>query len=348
MKIFNPKGFFDEQQVLDKLTSLGDPLVLINQHIDFTIFKNLLLKIFDRVDNLTPQKGRPSFDLVVMIKIIFVQRLYNLSDEQIEFQINDRMSFRRFLNIPWSNAVPDCKTVWAFREVLKKEDYTEQIFALFLSELESKNLIAKEGKMIDATIVNAPKQRNTREENKEIKNGKTPSGFTEKPNKLAQKDMDARWTMKNNMSYYGYKNHVKGEVKNKFIVKYKVTAASVHDSQVCAILLDENDEGEELYADSAYPTDELEIRIKELSMEGKIIEKAYRNKPLTNEQKANNKTKSKTRARIEHIFGFMHTSMNDAMSTRTIGIERAMVIIGLNNWTYNICRFIQLKKLKLA
>jgi len=348
MKIHNATGFFDEQNVLDKLTKLGDPLVLIKEHIDFTIFRGLLNKLFNRSDEVRAGKGRPCYDVVTMIKIIFVQRLYNLSDDQIEFQINDRMSFRRFLEISFSDAVPDCKTVWLFRESLKKENYTEEIFTTFLKQLEAKNLIAKEGKMLDATIVSVPVQRNNREDNKTIKAGNIPASFTENQNKLEQKDVEARWTKKHNKSYFGYKNHVKGEAKNKFITKYKVTDASVHDSQPCVDMLTEEDKGEGFYADSAYQTPDIIKKLEILEMGNHIVEKGYRNKPLTEEQKASNKIISKKRARVEHIFGFMYNSMNDGMFIRTIGMERAKVIIGLNNLVYNICRFIQIKKSEIT
>lgn len=348
MKIHNLPGFFDEHQVLEKLTKLGDPLVLIKQHIDFTVFRELLNKIFNRKEESRPGKGRPAYDVVTMLKILFVQRLYNLSDDQVEFQINDRMSFRRFLDIPFSDSVPDCKTVWTFRESLKEGKHVEEIFTTYLQQLESKNLIAKEGKMIDATIVSVPVQRNNREDNKTLKEGNIPESFKKNINKLEQKDLDARWTKKHNKSYYGYKNHVKAEVKNKFITAYKVSDASVHDSQMCEEMLTEKDKGESFYADSAYQTPEIKEKLVLLEMKEKIVEKAYRNKPLTEEQKASNKSKSKTRARVEHIFGFMTTSMNESTFIRSIGMARAKVIIGLNNWVYNICRFIQLKKLKIA
>ena len=118
MKINNFPGLFDMQQVLEKLTLLGDPLVILDKYVDFEVFRSELNAIFKRTDDVKPKPGRPSYDVVHMMKILFVQRLYNLSDEQIEFQINDRLSFRRFLHIPFSIAVPDCKTVWLFREEL--------------------------------------------------------------------------------------------------------------------------------------------------------------------------------------------------------------------------------------
>lgn len=348
MKIHNNRGIFDEQEVLDRLTKLGDPLVLINKHIDFEIFRKLLNTLFNRNDDLKATRGRPSYDVVRMLKIIFVQRLYNLSDDQIEFQITDRMSFRRFLEIPLSDSVPDCKTVWAFRESLKKEDYTDKLFDAFLAQLSKQNLIAKSGQMVDATIVGTPIQRNSKEDNETIKAGKTPASFTENPNKLAQKDMDARWTKKHNKSYFGYKNHVIADTKSKFITQYKVTDASVHDSQVCTEFLTDENQGEPFYGDSAYQTPEIIETLESLKMENKIVEKAYRNKPLTDEQKASNKEISQTRSRVEHIFGHMYNSMNDGMFIKTIGIERAKMIIGLNNLVYNMCRLIQLIKIAKA
>jgi transposase, IS5 family len=351
MKISNITGLFDEENVLSKLTKLGDPLVLIEKHINFSLFKENILQFTGRLaDTEKPVKGRPAYDVVTMMKIIFLQRLYNLSDDQAEFQITDRLSFRRFLAIPLSNAVPDCKTVWAFREALNKEgeDRTKQLFELFLNKLNDEGLLAKEGKMMDATIVSVPIQRNSRDENKEIKEGKTPASFSKNKNKLAQKDTDARWTQKNNINYFGYKNHIKAETKRKFITDYKVTDAAPHDSTVACDLLNESDKGQDFYADSAYQTDAIKDKLKALEMKEHIIEKGHRNHPLTAGQKQTNRKKSKTRCRVEHIFGFMETNMNDGTFIRTIGKARATVIIGLNNLVYNICRYVQLKKLKYA
>lgn len=351
MKIKSITGLFDEQNVLEKLTKLGDPLVLITEHIDFSLFKEKILQFTNRAnDTQKPSKGRPSYDVVVMMKIIFLQRLYNLGDDQVEFQINDRLSFRRFLDIPFSDAVPDCKTVWAFKESLNKEgeDRSKVLFELFLNKLNQDGLIAKEGKMMDATLVSVPIQRNSREENKEIKEGKVPESFSENKNKLAQKDTDARWTTKNNVHHFGYKNHIKAETKRKFITDYKVTDAAPHDSTVACDLLTEADRGQDFYADSAYQKDEIKDKLKALDMKERIVEKGYRSHPLTEGQKQTNRKKSKTRCRVEHIFGYMTNSMNNGTFIRTVGKARATIVIGLNNLVYNICRYVQLKKLKYA
>lgn len=189
-----------------------------------------------------------------------------------------------------------------------------------------------------------PRQRNTRKENKHIKEtGTAPKEWKEKPNKLQQKDIDARWTKKNHATFYGYKNHVKADKKTKLIEEYLVTDASVHDSQAIEDLLTEKDKGQNIYGDSAYTGEEQEKIYKNKNVIAQINEKGYRNKPLIKEQKASNKEKSRVRARIEHIFGFVENSMHGSF-IRTIGIVRAEAKIGMMNLTYNISRCVQLNK----
>ena len=197
--------------------------------------------------------------------------------------------------------------------------------------------------MVDASFHEVPRQRNSREENKEIKEGKIPAEWEKEENKhkLPHKDVEARWTKKNNETYYGYKNHIKADVGSKLIDDYRVTAANVHDSQVLAELLDEKDAGQDFYADSAYTGEDQEESIKKVKMINQVHEKGYKNKPLTEEQKESNRGKSKYRARVEHIFGFVETSMKGTY-LRSIGRVRASVIIGLTNLAYNICRSVQL------
>ena len=285
--------------------------------------------------------GRPPYDYVLMFKIMILQRFYNLSDEQVEFQINDRMSFMRFLDLTIADDIPDSRTVWTFRERLIDLGLVKELFDLFLKELESLNLIVNGGKIIDASFVEVPKQRNRREENDQIKSGEIPDGFMENPHKMAQKDTDARWTQKNKVSYSGYKNHAKGDAKSKIITGYTVTDASVHDSNETDKLLNENDRGEPFYADSAYSGAPQEKIIEGKEMNNKVCEKGARNRPLTDEQKANNREKSRVRSRVEHIFGFMEMSMN-GMYIHSIGLKRATAMIGLMNLTYNMYRKIQL------
>jgi len=207
-------------------------------------------------------------------------------------------------------------------------------------------LIFNEGRLIDASFTIAPRQRNTREENDKIKKGEGGDLWNDQPNKKKHKDIDARWTKKNGEKFYGYKNHAKVDSKGKFIKKYLVTDASIHDSQALDDLLEKSDKGQSLYADSAYTGVNQEKVIKKYRLKNKVHEKGYRGKPLTDKQKAKNKVKSKIRVRVEHVFGFMEQSMN-GLVVKSVGIVRATGIIGLINLTYNMFRYEQVQRLKL-
>ena len=339
------RGLFDEQDNYQKLSAIGNPLEKISLVIDFEAFRSTLEKKILNKEKRNNAGAKP-FDVVMMFKILILQRFYGLGDTQIEYQILDRLSFKKFLGLESGDKVPDEKTVWAFREALTTKGLVEELFNEFRDYLEVKGLIMNEGKMIDASFTVAPRQRNTREENKMIKEGRGDELWNDKPNKKRHKDVDARWTKKNNETFYGYKNHAKVDAKSKFIDKYKVTDASVHDSQPLADLLTEEDKGQELYADSAYTGDDQEKIVSRYQMNNKIHEKGYRNKPLTDEQKNQNKEKSKTRARVEHVFGFMEQSMN-GLALKSVGIARASGIIGLINLTYNMFRYEQIVRLNI-
>lgn len=333
------KSLFDEQFTIERLSEIGNPLEAISKVIDFEMFRST---IEDKLLNTNKKSnaGAKPFDVVMMFKIIILQRYYGLWDKQVEYQILDRTSFKNFLGLETGDKVPDEKTVWLFRENLTNTGVIEELFYQFISYLESKGLIFNEGKLVDASFTVAPRQRNTREENQKIKDGEGTELWNDNPHKKRHKDIDGRWTKKNNETFYGYKNHAKVDTKSKFIKKFVVTDASVHDSQALDPLLDEEDANQDLYGDSAYTGEEQEDTITKYKMINKVNEKGYRNKPLTEEQKLSNRQKSKTRARVEHVFGFMEQSMN-GLFVRSVGIARATGIIGLINLTYNLFRYEQ-------
>jgi len=339
------RGFFDEEENLSKLAVIGNPLEMIGSVVDFEMFRNTLETSLLNREKKSNAGAKP-FDVLMMFKVLILQRYYGLGDTQLEYQIIDRISFKKFLGLESGDKVPDEKTVWAFRERLTNEGLVEKLFLQFNDYLNSKELIINEGKMVDASFTVAPRQRNTRDENKKIKEDKGVDLWNDKPNKKKHKDIDARWTKKNGETFYGYKNHAKVDTKSKFIDKYKVTDASVHDSQTLDDLLEEGDKGQDFHADSAYTGEAQEKVISKYKMNNKVHEKGYKNKPLTDLQKANNKEKSRTRARIEHVFGFMEQSMN-GLIVKSIGIKRATGIIGLINLTYNLFRYEQVIRLNI-
>ena len=333
-------GFFDEDFRLGKLSQLGDPLERLSKGIDFEIFRPILTEKL----HVEPKNkgGRRPYDYILMMKILVLQRYYNISDDQAEYQICDRLSFMRFLGLTIADDVPDSKTIWLFRERLTDLGLVEILFDTFIKKLEELNLIIHEGKIIDASFVEVPRQRNRRDENAQIKAGETPQEWLSEPNKLAQKDTDARWTKKNEETFYGYKNHIKADSKSKLITAYEVTDAAVHDSQPTCSLLDAKDEGQPLHIDSAYVGETLDKKLREeKKVIPQVIEKGYRSNPLTEDQKKSNKEKSRTRVRVEHIFGFVENSMNGSF-IKSIGKQRCTAIIGLINLVYNLFRKTQI------
>jgi len=288
------RGLFDEEIRQAKLEKQGDPLIKMKSMINWELFRPILEQKSVRIPK--GPGGRPPYDSILKFKMLILQRLYNISDEQLEFQVNDRMSFMRFLDITLADDVPDCNTIRYFRDALIERGIIEKLFKAFDEMLQAKGYIAHEGAIVDASFVEVPKQRNTRDENKKIKEGELPEGWDDpsRKNMVSHKDIDARWTKKNNQSYYGYKDHVKVDSKSKLITKYKVTDASVHDSQTLKDLLDETDKGKTVHADSAYTGQDDIIKEKEVIAE--ICEKGCRHKKLTDEQIGNNKKKSKIRS----------------------------------------------------
>jgi IS5 family transposase len=308
-------NFMAEDNILQKLSAIGDPLESLNKYVDWDVFAATIVGVFNADHS---RGGRPPFDRLMMWKLLILQRIYNISDDQAEYQIVDRLSFRRFLGLSMSDTVPDAKTIWLFRETLVNAKVIECLFQLFYQELDLRGIVAHEGSINDASFVETPKRR-------------AKKGDNEYSNR--QIDDDAKWTKKGNVSYFGYKNHVKVDTKSKIITDYDVTPANTHDSQVFTQFYSEY-ENDTVYADSAYVGQELPENITP-----KICERAYRNKPLTDEQKVSNCEKSRVRVRIEHVFGFVEGHMHGS-TFRGKSIERATFNISLTNLIYNVERYV--------
>ena len=336
------RGFFDYEFRKDEIKNQQTSLEKLNNVINWEKFRSTIEDVFNKKSK--GPGGAPAFDRLFMFNIV-LQRYFNLSDAQTEFQIKDRISFQSFLGLDICDDVPDEKTIWYFREQLINSRVLEYLFKMFNSFLDERGIISKEGSIVDASFVEAPRQRNSREENKQIKEGTVPDEWKEDPSKLSQKDTDAKWTKKNNEVHYGYKNHVKADKKTKLIQSFAITDASVHDSQTVFDITNEGDK--ELYADSAYKSEAIDKELESKNIKNQIHEKGYRNKPLTENQKASNKRKSKIRVRVEHIFGFIENSMKGS-NTRYIGLKRNKMRIGITNLVYNLFRYEQIMRLNLA
>ena len=347
MKYRDPKKDNDLFSMIDHQQSVIKTVKGINKLntvIDWEMFRGELESILG-YNNRDPKRGgRPPFDAVLMLKVLVLQKYYGLSDEETEFQIMDRFSFLQFLGLQPGDHVADARTIWDFKQLLEKDqrDGSARLFKRFGQALTANGLLAKEGSLVDASFVAAPRQRNTREQNEQIKACKRPAGFEQSTAKGRQKDCDARWTKKNNETHYGYKNHTKVDAKTKLIDAYTTTAANVHDSQVFKDLIDEDDQA--VFADSAYLSEENHEHLLSKDCQDFIMLKAQRGHghPLSESDQITNKLRSRIRVRCEHVFGRMSQMFMDRL--RTIGLTRAKQHNSLSNLVYNMDRYAFLVK----
>ena len=321
----------------EKLNQKQDLLVRLNRVIPWETFRPLLNQIHEKVRKSQAVLRKPT-DVVVLFKMLVLQQLHNISDEGLEYQVNDRLSFMQFLGFDLMSDVPDATTVWLFRKHLRDAGLVEALFEQFDGYLITQGYAAKGGQIVDATLIPVGVQHNTKEENAQIKAGKIPASWAEKPHRQAQKDGDARWTKKHGKSYFGYKDHIEIDAEHRLIRRYVVTDASVWDGQVLGQLLDEDNDADTIWGDSAYRSVLIEAVLELMGFESEINERAYRNRPLTAAQIEDNREKSRIRARVEHVFGSWIMGMGGKL-LRTVGLAQAKVQLGLKNLTYNLMRF---------
>lgn len=333
-------GFFDLDDRLEKIGA-KDPLVGLDQLIDWEDFRSTLEVV--RRKERKSRAGRKPYDVVLMFKCLVLQHLYNLSDEQTEYQVRDRLSFMRFLGLQPEDPVPDANTLWCFREDLVRLELMKSLFIDFDLQLDARGYKAQKGQIVDASFVDVPRQRNTKEENEQIKAGEIPQSFQDNPHKKRQKDTDARWAKKNQETHFGYKNHVSVDNQNKLIRNYEVTSAEVHDSNQFVEILAENT-SKDVWADSAYYSQESEVTLEAMEYRSHVHKKGTRNSPLNERTRMANHKKSKVRCRVEHVFGSI-TNEQGGLFSRVIGQARTELKIGMMNVVYNMRRFVTLHRM---
>lgn len=353
-------GFFDIDERLKALSAKGDTLEKLSGLVDFERFRPLLVQAIPRSDG--SRGGRPAYDLVFMFKVLVLQASHSLSDERTEFLIRDRLSFMRFLGLSLADPVPDANTIWTYREALTRAvidgvPALEALFSLYEATLREAGFLAMSGQIIDATVVAAPRQRNTDAEKAILKAGEIPQDWKDKPKKLAQKDRDARWTIKYSKAKpaedgakrvdfavpaFGYKNHVGIDRRYGLIRKWKATDASRHDGAQLPALLDPNNTASDVWADTAYRSQANEAHLEEKGLRSQIHRKRKAGKALPRHIARANGRKSKVRSRVEHVFAYEKGPM--ALIIRTIGLARATVKIGMANLVYNMNRAVWLHK----
>lgn len=347
-------GFFDLDHRYEALSASGDPLERLGCLVDFEIFRKPLAKALRRSDR--SKGGRPPYDPVLMFKVLVLQALYSLSDDQAEFQIRDRLSFMRFLGLGLQDRVPDAKTIWLFREQLVRARAIDTLFDRFDRHLEADGYLAMSGQIVDASIVLAPKQRNNDAEKAAIKQGRVPDEWEDKPAKRRQKDRDARWTMKRGrvkrlqdgtprgaeimIPAFGYKSHISTDRRHGLIRCWTVTDAAANDGRQLRALIDPNNTASPVWADTAYRSKRNEAMLERCGRTSMIHFRKPPRRPMSDQKARANAARSKVRSAVEHVFAHQKGPMS--LFIRTIGIGRARIKIGMANIAYNMRRFVWL------
>lgn len=271
--------------------------------------------------------GRKPFDPVLMLKIMILQHFHDLNDDAMEFQLRDRQSFREFVGLHTNARIPDAKTIWLFRNNVAQAGAFESLFNNVLDQIEASGFIPQGGQIVDATLIT------TRKPTKVVSTDEHASlpAATQR-----QVDKDATFTKKNNTSYFGYKGHVNVDVQNKLVRRVVVTTASTHDSQV--LPWDEKNTKKAFYGDSAYKSQATDDQLAKKAVVNRINRRAYRGKPLKGHDRRFNRTSSRVRCRIEHVFGQMKV-WGRKVQLRSIGLPRATLGIGMKFLVYNLARW---------
>ena len=354
-------GLFDVDDRLRRLSDLGDQLEAFTVAVDFEVFRPDLETALAYSDGA--KGGRPPFDPVMMFKVLVIQTANTLSDERTEYLINDRLSFMRFLGLGLSDRVPDARTIWLFREKLTRAGAIGPLFDRFDAVLRAAGYIAMSGQIVDATLVQAPRQRNTQAEKEDIKAGRVPEDWTRKPAKLRHKDRDARWTVKFTKAKarqdgsmpavdlaipaFGYRNHIAIDRRFGLIRTWLSTDAAAHEgSRLREGLLDKTNTAAAVWGDTAYRSAANEAFMAENGFVSRIHRKKPANRPMSRITRRANNAKSKIRAHVEHVFAEQKDRMD--LFIRTIGLPRATTKIGLANLVYNVKRLITLRRFDLA
>jgi len=349
----DPHSLFSLNDHLEALSQHGDPLEVLERTVDFEYFRSWLVEGLGYSDG--SKGGRPPFDPVAMFKILILQAQHNLSDARTEFMIRDRLSWMRFLGFSLGDRTPDENTIRHFRNRMTETGTLKRVMKAFEWQLHKKGYIPMSGQIVDASLVPAPKQRNTDGEREAIKAGKSADEiWPDEPAKAAQKDTDARWTLKIGgkvryrpdgtplpmiaLPVFGYKSHISIDRRYGFIRAAAVTSAAHPDGRMLRQVIDRENTGSEVWADSAYRSQSNEAWLADRMLTSRIHRRKPKGKSMPIATARANAAKSSIRARVEHVFA--HQKNKFGLFIRTIGVTRAEAKLTLANLAYNFDRLV--------
>jgi transposase, IS5 family len=292
----------------------GHFLMRIDGQIDWLPFGKLMEPLYH------PTQGRPSHPPVMMFKALLLQQWYNLSDPGLEEAICDRLSFRRFLGLSFSDPVPDETRICRFRNKLAEENLGERLFAMLAEQLQAKGLIVRRGSLIDATLLKAQPHPPRRGQ---------PSP-----------DPEADWTSRGKDGYFGYKAHLSVDQDSGLIRRLALTGANFPDSY----MFEEMVSGDEaaVFADAAYPKAARKAALRGQGVFCGIISRAWRSHPLSRRQKKRNKCFSRVRRAVERVIGTLKCRYG-LERCRYLGLKRNHNHLWLKGMCYNLRKMLVLQ-----
>lgn len=344
-------GFWSITDRLAEISAQGDPLETLAATVDFEMFRPVLEKALGRPPRW--KGGRPPCDPVLKFRMLVLQSLHGLSLEQTEYLVRDRLSWMRFCQLGPEDRVPDANTLWDFREALIAAGALDDLFECLDHTINTAGYLPRGGQIVDATLVAAPRQRNTDAEKTAIKEGKSAAEiWPDKPAKARQKDVHGRWTVKYSKAkaradgtkpidiaipVYGYKSHVSID-RMHGLISCQINDAARHDGgQLREGLIARTNTSPSVWADSAYRSAENEDWLEARGMVSRIHRKKPRGRAMPKRTRRANAVKSAVRSKVEHVFAHQKARMR--MVIRTIGLKRAQAAITLANIAYNMTRW---------
>jgi transposase, IS5 family len=346
-------GFFDLDERYAALSAAGDPLERLVAVVDFELFRGELDAALDRSDRA--RGGRPPYDAILMFKVLVLQTLYTLSDDQTEYQLRDRLSFMRFCGLALHDAVPDAKTIWLYREQLTKAGAIQRLFERFDAALRDAGYLAMGGQIVDATVIEARRPRLTQGEKATVKGGGVPEDWSKA--KRAQIDTDGRWTIKRGrrrppgegepkahvateiaVPVFGYKNHLGIDRRHGFIRRFAVTDAAAPDGRQLGRLLDPNNTASPVWADSAYRSAANVALLARRGLVPQFQRPKPRGQPMPAHVARSNATRARVRVAVEHVFAAQKCRLG--LIIRSVGLARATTRLGLANLITNMRRLV--------
>lgn len=315
----------------EKVRGLGDRLELMKRVVDWESFRSLVASIF--IDNETTG-GRPHTDELVIVRTLVLQQLYGLSDEELEFQMNDRLSFRNFVGFP--DKVPDYSTIWKIRERLQETGTYRKIWDKVQQQINSQGYTIKKGVIQDASFIEADLGRKRHYKEKKAEKEGTTIEYT--PKQLAHMDKDGTFSIKHGQVHYGYKDHVKLDVDHHLIREIEVTTASLHDAKIDLV----EQEDIAAYRDKGYVGTPVPKGVID-----KTMQRDTRARKINGGQQKRNYSISQVRAPGERPFAVMkrvfHGAHTLVKTLARVTIKEHFKAIG-----YNLYQLVTLERKRIA